>query len=203
MSNINRYYEALIQVQKGYLNSIHILAVKNPCACGKILNMKPSQVSSLANQTSESWARFISNLKSWVLFPKKDIADNCLFEYFINNINSYESITNQVNSRISLGLNMPYDIDDLSKVSKYQSAIFQNICLCVLEDPLFTKGLLFMKQSTIDLIADSYLTSNKLHFIDPVIPFFVINNSIDYGIFFSDDSNACHHVEQVLFSIVA
>jgi hypothetical protein len=203
MPNISRYYEALIQSQRCYLNEIQTLAVKNPCACSKVLNMKPSQVSTLANQTADDWDRFISDLKSWVLYPKKDISEHCLFEYFISNINSYESITNQINSRITLGLDIPCDIDELSKISRCQSAIFQNICLCVLEDPLFTKGLLFMKQSTIDLITDSYLTSNKLHFIDPIIPFFVINKSINYSIFFSDDSNACHHVEQVLFSIVA
>lgn len=203
MANINHYYEALLQGQKHYLIAMQKLAIDDPWACSKVFNMKPSHVSSLVKQTVENWTKFVSELKNWVLTPKRDLSGDCLFEYFIRNICSYESIVKQVNARVTLGRTFPDNLDCLSTISKYQSAIFQNICLCVQEAPLFTKGLLFMEQPTIDLITENYLTSNKLNFIDSFIPIFVVNETIDYSTFFSVDSNACKHVEQTLFSFVA
>jgi hypothetical protein len=203
MANVNHYYEALLQAQKHYLIAMHKLAIEDPFACSKVFDMKPSHVSSLTKQTVVNWTGFVSELKNWVLTPKKDLNEDCLFEYFINNIYSYESIVKQVNARTVLGRSFPDDLECLSTISKYQSAIFQNICLCVQEAPLFTKGLLFLDQTTIDLISKFYITSNKLHFVDSFIPLFVVNEAIDYATFFNVDSKARQHVEQTLFSIVA
>ncbi|GGP74778.1 hypothetical protein GCM10009347_43230 [Shewanella algicola] len=203
MSNFKHYYEALIQAQAGYLVAIYDFASRDPRACCEFFNMKPSDLNSLTCISKGNWSRFVNNLKSWVLVPKFDISDHCLFEYLIVNSHSIEPIVNQVNARIKLGNKLIDENTELSCLSQYQSVMFQNIFLCAQTEPLFTKGLLFLKQSTLDLIDKHYLTSNKIHFIIPILPMFTINKQINYGLFFSADKKAVSNVEQALFSIVA
>lgn len=200
MLGVEDYYDTLLQAQTGYLLAMHEFASKNSLACAVLFNMKASQVSSLQNVSKKDWYEFISNLKNWVLSTKLDVANHCLFEYFINNSHSMESISQLVNSRVLLGTNLVSEQYGLSNISKYQSVIFQNICLCAQSEPSFTKGLLFLPKTTIDLIREKYLRSNKLHFIDPIFPVFTINKNIHYGTLFKIDKTAHEHVEQALFS---
>ncbi|MGI2228088.1 hypothetical protein [Shewanella frigidimarina] len=203
MSNVESYYKALMKAQVGYLLALHDYASQYPADCCGVFNLKPSHLSKLVTTDKKDWSDFVNGLKNWVLTSKMDISQYSLFEYFLSNLLSFESISGQVTTRAKIGLMVNPENDSLDLLSKYQSVIFQNICLCAHTAPLFTKGLLFMKQSTIDLINDVYLESNKMHFIEPVFPFFIVNEQIDYNKFFYINKKSGSYIEQALFSIAS
>jgi hypothetical protein len=203
MPNISDFYSTLLSTQSYYLMELREFSINNPIACCELFEMEMSHVSALASTDKQLWSDFVGELKSWVLSPKVDVSNHCVFEYWLNNLRSRESISQQINDRIRLGSKLSSDISGLDNISSAQSVILQNVCLCVQSAPYFTKGMLFMSQTTIDTILEVYLMSNKMHFIESFIPMFIINKSIDYDLFFNIESNPVSHVEQTLFSIVA
>lgn len=203
MSNVQGFYKSLFTSQQSYLVALHEFAMLYPNACCELFDMKNSHVSVMASHGKEDWYKFVSGLKSWILVPRTDITNNCLFNYWLNNIQSNESIVNQINARIILGRRVSSHVVTANSISRCQSSILMSICMCAEFDPLFAKGLLFLNDSTIDSILRNFPMSNKLHFNDPFLPLFVFNKNLDFTKVMCLGRTAYAHVEQSLFKMAS
>ncbi len=203
MINRSDFYKSLFFSQKIYLIALHEFANLHPSVCCDLFDMKSSHVSVMVSHSEDDWAGFVSGLKSWILTPRKDITNTCLFNYWLNNIHAEKSIANQINSRIALGKKISQSFNGLETMSRCQSSILMNICMCVEFDPLFAKGLLFLSDSTINTIQNIFPVSNKLHFNELLLPLFVLNRNLDFTKLMSLGAIGYANVEQSLFTMAS
>lgn len=203
MTNRSDFYKSLFFSQQIYLIALHEFANLHPNVCCDLFDMKSSHVSVMVSHSDDDWAGFVAGLKSWILTPRKDITNTCLFNYWLNNIHAKKSIANQINSRIALGKKITQSINGLESMSRCQSSIMMNICMCVEFDPLFAKGLLFLSDSTISTIQNRFPVSNKLHFNDPLLPLFVLNRNLDFTKLMNLGAIGYANVEQSLFTMAS
>lgn len=205
MAEVRDFYRTLLRSQRSYLIAFRELAVAEPVLCSQLFGLKISNVSSLASYSAEEWERFVRGVRHWVLKPKKDFADNNLFDYWLSNIRAESSIAEMMNNRILFGKKHPSGLTEntfIKNISQHQFSIIQDICVSVYSNPSFTKGLLFLTDDTVRLIGDNYFNSNKFHFCDPFLPIFVLNEAVADNRFFSLGEKAYRHIEHRLFSIV-
>lgn len=194
-------FEALLKAQARYLIALKQCVSQTPDLGMMLFNLKPEEVSLLRAVDEHAWSNYVNRLNFWVLATRKDFANTCLFEYWVNHLDAEENIGQLINNRLTSSNNINCEDVLGNDFLRYQSSIFEVVLRAVFLAPSFSQGLLLLTDSVIEKIKVDYFDFNTSHYYESVPPLFVFNESIPLVSFFDLGAKGIASVEYSLFSL--